>query len=325
MRRLVLLAVLSFAAGCLDAPETGNAPPTPPLDDSPVTFEALHFVTDAGDITAILFPEETPATAEFIKKLVTSGYYDGREFNRVIPGFVVQEVDRAGGATDQTETVALEGETSVYFSAGAFGIARNEDPDSGGSEFFIMDFAHSHLYRNYTAFAQVIEGLDVVHAIARVQTIATGPASSPPVSPPVAPPVGVHDRIAIQPVKITKATVTEVTLPAAIARHYPLVVGERTVVETTRYTPEWPADLRAGAASELTWYVYTPADDPPPALGDAKAHVTGPTVDADYPLTPDVADGRILHWTWTPTMPGEHNVSLRIGGKDVAVNVVTVA
>lgn len=286
-----------------------------------MTFEALRFETDLGTFTAILFPEAAPETVAFYKRLVESGYYDGREFNRVIPGFVVQEVDRAGGATDQTETVTLEAGTSVHFSMGAIGVARSEDPESGGSEFFVMDFAHSHLYGNYTAFAQVVEGLEVVHAIARVQTVATGPASTLPLPAPVA----VHDRVAVKPAKIATASVVEVVLPADVAAQYPRVVGNRTVVDTTRYTPEWPADLRAGRAAAMTWFVYTPPDAAVPDLSGALARVVGPDgATLDAPFVPDAADPRILHWSWVPALAGTHTLALVVGGNVVAENTVDV-
>ena len=75
----------------------------------------------ALSFTAILYENETPATSAFITKLVQAKYYDGRQFGRVIPGFVIQEVDRTGGTTDQKEHVKLESGTDVLFSAGALG------------------------------------------------------------------------------------------------------------------------------------------------------------------------------------------------------------
>lgn len=323
--RALLLALAVVAAGCLSEPpaQPGGADDADaPLPD--VTYDALRLETDKGAIVAILYVQDAPQTVEFIERLVGEGYYDGREFNRVIPGFVIQEVDRLGGATDQTETIPLEADTRVHFSMGAFGIARNADPDSGGSEFFVMDFAHAHLYRNYTAFAQVVEGMDVVHAIARVPTVATGPASQAPLPPPV----GVHDRVAVQPPKILKATITQVTLPGREAAQYPRIVGERTVVEDppTRYTPEWPADLRRGGAAQMTWFVYTAPESGAPALADAKARVVAPDGTAtEAAFTPDPADARILHWTWTPAQSGNHTLELLRGGEAVARAAAPVA
>lgn len=322
---VLVLLILPSLAGCTDLLEAmGGGGGRPPR----VQYEAVQFETSLGAFTAILYPDAAPETVAFFKRLVGEGYYDGREFNRIIPGFVIQEVDRAGGATDEPERVPLEAETNVHFSMGAFGIARDVDPNSGGSEFFVMDFAHSHLYRNFTAFAQVVHGMEVIHAIARVDAINTreGPLGQLPGSP-VPLPVGVHDRIAVQPAVIQKAVVTTTELPRDVAAQFPRVVGERTVVESppTRYTPEWPANLAVGNLSALTWYVYTPADEPPPDLRSAIAVVERP----DGPplrIAPlaDPADVRILHWTWTPSAPGAHAIALEIGGTIVARNALDV-
>lgn len=317
---LVLTLALPALAGCAAVEGLVDAPAAP----ANVTFEAARFDTTLGAFTIIFYPEAAPATVEFMKGLIDRGYYDGREFNRVIPGFVIQEVDRAGGATDQSETVPLEAGTNAFFSMGALGVARDVDPNSGGSEFFVMDFAHSHLYGNYTVFAQVIEGMDVVHGIARVDAISTrqGPAATVLAQLPV------HDRIAVQPAAITTATLLTVSLPADVAAQFPRVVGERTVVDEppTRYTPEWPADLAPGRAAAMTWFVYTSADEPPPDLRTATAVVTTPSGgNATIPTVADPADVRIRHWPWTPGESGVHRIALHVDGELVAENDVTVA
>lgn len=321
---LLLALALPAAAGCtaIEAILDGDQQPRP------VTYPAIEFATSLGTFTAILFPEDAPESVAFIQELVAEGYYDGREFNRIIPGFVIQEVDRFGGATDQTRTVRLENSTRVHFSMGALGIARGEDVNSGGSEFFVMDFAHAHLYGNYTAFGQVITGMDVVHDIARVDAASTSPVTGPLGSLPLPPaPVGLHDRIAIVPASITTAKNVEVALPYASAVQFPRIVGERTVVDEppTRYTPEWPRNLGVGNASAMTWYVYTAADGEMPDLSGALARITTPSgATLDARLTPDPIDGRILHWTWTPTEAGPHTLALHIDEKEVATATANV-
>lgn len=311
MLRPVLFVSLLLMAGCL-APAATQAE----VGD-PVTFEAARFETDHGVFVAVLFPDQTPDTVGFFKRLVSSGYYDGREFNRVIPGFVIQEVDRVGGATDQTGRVKAEFGTDVMFSAGALGIARDEAPDSGGSEFFVMDFAHSHLYGNYTAFAQVVEGLEVVHAIARVPTVQTPGAFVPGV------PVGVHDRVAVEPPTILSARLVSVTLPASVASGLPLMVGETTRAEGVRYTLEWPRDLAAAGTVGLTWYVYT-AGEAPAGIESFRVVVDGPGGQAEVPTTGDPADARIRHFAWPAlATPGEYGVSLVRGQTVLATTNVT--
>ena len=109
-----LLVCLLALPGCMSPGGTGS-----PEEAPPVTFEAIRFETEEGAFTAILFPDEHPNTTAFMHKLVENKYYEGREFGRVIPGFVIQEVDRTGGTTDQKETIPLEAGTPVQFSAGA--------------------------------------------------------------------------------------------------------------------------------------------------------------------------------------------------------------
>jgi cyclophilin family peptidyl-prolyl cis-trans isomerase len=311
------LAVLALA-GCL------TTPPAP----AAVHFPGLRIETSLGDVTAIVFQNETPATAAFIDQLVDAHYYDGRSFGRVIPGFVIQEVDRTGGTTDQKEHVKLEAPRNVSFSAGAFGIARDADPDSGGSEFFLMDFATSSLYGNYTAFAQVVSGLDVVHAIARVPAQRTGPVSQVVGSPPGSPVYfGVHDRVPLQPVVMTRITRVDVALPPEEAARYPLRVGPSVTTDAMRATLEWPADARAGRATTLTWYVAARGSDatgtqdpPPPDLAKALVTVDG------TPL-PTTADDRwvgIVTAPWTPPHAGTFAVRLANASGELATVNVTV-
>lgn len=321
--RLALPIAIALV-GCL-SPTPGEPEP------APVAFPAIRFETELGPVTAIAFCNETPRTCAFMETLVRDGYYDGRGFGRVIPGFVIQEVDRTGGTTDQPERVAAEFGTRVRFSAGALGIARDADPDSGGSEFFVMDFAYGPLYGNYTAFAQVVDGLDVVRAIARVPAVRTGPASSVVGSPPGSPvSFGVHDRVPVDPVAITRAEWTALELPAADAARYPLQVGDTTRTDAYRATLEWPRDLRAGRASELVWYV-APRDaspqgqvqDPPPVdLAGATIRIEGASAAT---LTPaeDALRG-ILRASWTPTAAGDHRVWLTRNGEDLALANLTV-
>ncbi|GEM_PF-1829800 len=335
MRPVALLVLLALILpGCATSPGQSAAP---------VTFQAIRFevqvdATRLGTFTAILFPNETPATYAFMRNLTTQGYYDGREFTRIIPGFVVQQVDRTGGTTDTKETIPLEAGRNVTFSAGAFGIARGDLPDSGGPEFFIMDFANTSaaLYGNYTAWGQVVDGMDVVHAIARVPSVrnpACGNAATAGVACFLGAPVNgtpsTFDEEAVVPPKITTARMTTVSLPASVAARYPLQAGPPQVRDNLRMTLEWPHDLRAGAASPITWYVWnrpgTGANDPPaPDLSKAYALAQGPASNQTLQPKPDAADGRILHFTWTPPAPGSYHVSLRNESAEMAAVDVVV-
>lgn len=333
MRLVWIVPLLVILPGCLDPATPGDG--AGGGDAGPVTFEALRFETEMGTFTAILFPDDHPETTAFMKRLATEGYYDGRAFGRVIPTFVIQEVDRTGGTTDQPDRVRLEAPTSVAFSAGAIGIARDADPNSGGSEFFVMDFAVSPLYANYTAWAQVVEGMDVVHAIARVPAVNTGPAplvASPPGSPVY---FGVHDRVPVDPVQMTKVSVVEIELPADVAARYPLRVGESYRGDTVRATLEWPANLDAGAPSALTWYAASRQARDPPVFGEpAPVEFEGSVVRVlnastgealeTIPTSQDAAAPGKLAFSWTPPTRGAYVIHLEKGGTLLALSNVTV-
>lgn len=123
-----------------------------------------------------LYPETAPITVENFIKLVRDGFYDGLTFHRVIPGFMIQ-----GGCPNGTGTggpgwhikgeFASNGvENPLKHTRGVISMARAMDPDSAGSQFFIMHQDAPHLDGQYAAFGKVVEGMDVVDEIASVQT-----------------------------------------------------------------------------------------------------------------------------------------------------------
>ncbi len=123
-----------------------------------------------------LYPETAPITVENFIKLVKDGFYDGLTFHRVISGFMIQ-----GGCPNGTGTGGpgwhIKGEFAsngvdnpVKHTRGVISMARAMDPDSAGSQFFIMHQDAPHLDGQYAAFGKVVEGMDVVDEIASVQT-----------------------------------------------------------------------------------------------------------------------------------------------------------
>lgn len=123
-----------------------------------------------------LYPDTAPITVENFIKLVRDGFYDGLTFHRVIPGFMIQ-----GGCPNGTGTggpgwhikgeFASNGvENPLKHTRGVISMARAMDPDSAGSQFFIMHQNAPHLDGQYAAFGKVVEGMDVVDEIASVQT-----------------------------------------------------------------------------------------------------------------------------------------------------------
>lgn len=130
-----------------------------------------------GDkIKAELYPEVAPNTVNNFISLAKSGYYDGKIFHRVIKGFMLQ-----GGCPHGTGIggpgYCIKGEFSkngfqndLAHTEGVLSMARTQDPNSAGSQFFIMHKEAPYLNGEYAAFGQVIEGMDVVNKIAEVRT-----------------------------------------------------------------------------------------------------------------------------------------------------------
>ena len=130
-----------------------------------------------GDvIKAELYPQIAPNTVHNFISLVQKGFYDGLIFHRVINGFMIQ-----GGCPEGTGTggpgYTIKGEfarngvpNSLAHTEGVLSMARAMDPDSAGSQFFIMHKAAPHLDGSYAAFGKVIEGMDAVNKIAESET-----------------------------------------------------------------------------------------------------------------------------------------------------------
>lgn len=128
-------------------------------------------------IIAELYPDKAPNTVNNFIDLVKSGFYNGIIFHRVIKGFMIQGGDPAGvgtggpGYTIKGE-FALNGfkQNDLKHTRGVLSMARAMNPNSAGSQFFIMHQNAAHLDGQYAAFGKVIEGMDVVDGIAEVKT-----------------------------------------------------------------------------------------------------------------------------------------------------------
>ena len=128
------------------------------------------------EIKLELYPDKAPITVENFEKLVGEGFYDGLTFHRVISGFMIQ-----GGCPQGTGTGGpgyhIKGEFSangvpndIKHVRGVISMARAMDPDSAGSQFFIMHKDAPHLDGQYAAFGKVVEGIEAVDEIAAVET-----------------------------------------------------------------------------------------------------------------------------------------------------------
>lgn len=133
-------------------------------------------IKDGGDIRCELYPDIAPASVENFIKLASQGFYNGLTFHRVIPGFMIQGGCPKGDGTGGPG-YTIKGEFSrngfandLRHTRGVLSMARAMDPDSAGSQFFIMHEDAPHLDGSYAAFGKVISGIEEVDRIASVKT-----------------------------------------------------------------------------------------------------------------------------------------------------------
>ncbi|MDE7366550.1 MAG: peptidylprolyl isomerase [Lachnospiraceae bacterium] len=142
-----------------------------------MTNPIVTITMENGDIMkAELYPDIAPVSVNNFISLIQKGYYDGLIFHRVIRGFMIQ-----GGCPDGNGTggpgysikgeFAMNGvENDLKHTEGVLSMARAMDPNSAGSQFFIMHKTSPHLDGSYAAFGKIIEGMEVVNKIAEVST-----------------------------------------------------------------------------------------------------------------------------------------------------------
>jgi peptidyl-prolyl cis-trans isomerase B (cyclophilin B) len=142
-------------------------------DLKPEQMEKLTAVieTSQGTIKFKFFPREAPGHCNNFIKLAQQGFYNGLIFHRVIEGFMIQ-----GGCPQGSGTGGPGWQIKAEFNEhphvdGTVSMARSNDPDSAGSQFFICHGTQKFLDGKYTAFGQVSEGLEVVHTIAATKTV----------------------------------------------------------------------------------------------------------------------------------------------------------
>ncbi len=131
---------------------------------------------DGGVMKAELYPEIAPETVKNFVELASKGFYNGLIFHRVIPNFMIQGGDPQGtgmggpGYTIKGEFTANGFRNDLKHTRGVLSMARAMDPNSAGSQFFIMHEDSPHLDGQYAAFGKLIEGIEVVDKIASVKT-----------------------------------------------------------------------------------------------------------------------------------------------------------
>ena len=134
--------------------------------------------TNFGDIKVEFYPEDAPKTVENFRRLAETGFYDGLIFHRIVPGFVIQGGDpntrnvnnkSKWGTGGPGWNIKAEFNQNNH-SRGALSMARSQNPDSAGSQFFIVLKDSNFLDGQYTVFGRVISGMEIVDKIASLKT-----------------------------------------------------------------------------------------------------------------------------------------------------------
>jgi cyclophilin family peptidyl-prolyl cis-trans isomerase len=163
-RRLLLFLVVSILAVAV----TAGAQPAAQPKGAVITLEK------GGEIALEFFPADAPKTVENFVKLASQGFYDGTTFHRVVPGFVAQggdplskklpPGDRQIGTGGPGYSIKAEFNKQKH-DRGVLAMARSQDPDSAGSQFYITLGAAHFLDGQYTVFGRVTSGMNVVDGI----------------------------------------------------------------------------------------------------------------------------------------------------------------
>jgi len=192
MKVLTLLPLVAILVGCSaadtsnsgtiasdgtlkDSYSTADAPPveTPKFEAPKAGEDVAVITTKFGNIVFKFRPDLAPKHVENFKTLANKGFYNKTIFHRVIPGFMIQGGDpntkdpskvATYGAGDPGYKIKAEF-NSLDHKRGVVSMARSNDPDSAGSQFFIVTSDHPDLNNKYTAFGEVLSGLDVADKI----------------------------------------------------------------------------------------------------------------------------------------------------------------
>jgi cyclophilin family peptidyl-prolyl cis-trans isomerase len=160
---VLLLGCLSLSTGVMSAADK-KAPATDAKKTSNLPVVTIE-LKNGGIIKYEMYADTAPKTVARMTELIQKGFYDGLNFHRVEPGFVVQGGDPAGNGTGGTGVKLPAEFNERKHLTGTVAMARSQDPNSADCQFYICLGAAPFLDRNYTVFGQVIEGMDVVKKI----------------------------------------------------------------------------------------------------------------------------------------------------------------
>jgi len=149
-----------------DPPKAGGTI-APTANQKGITVKQTAVITldKGGEIRLEFYPEDAPKTVENFVTLAKKGFYNGLNFHRVVPDFVVQGgCPKGNGTGGPGYTVKAEFNKQKHLR-GAVAMARSQDPDSAGSQFYICYGPTPHLDGQYTVFGQVVSGMEHVDRI----------------------------------------------------------------------------------------------------------------------------------------------------------------
>lgn len=169
---MAMLLLILTACGNKDQEQSADKP-VKKVDKNPIVTITME---NDKQIKVELYPEVAPNTVANFISLINDKFYDGLIFHRVIPEFMIQGGDPDGNGTGgpgysiKGEFSSNGFENSLKHERGVISMARSQQPDSGGSQFFIMVADYPSLDGEYAAFGKVTEGMDVVDEIVSVET-----------------------------------------------------------------------------------------------------------------------------------------------------------
>jgi peptidyl-prolyl cis-trans isomerase B (cyclophilin B) len=168
---MVVIGVFSVVAGSFSLGATRAAAAEPANADSKSPHVLVK--TKFGEMEIVLFPDLAPKHVESFLKLAKSGFYNGTIFHRIIPGFMIQGGDPLTKDPANRSRYGTGGPgynlpaefNKVAHEKGILSAARTADPNSAGSQFFIMVDKAPHLDGQYTVFGEIVKGLEVADTI----------------------------------------------------------------------------------------------------------------------------------------------------------------
>jgi peptidylprolyl isomerase len=166
----IALGVFTMIASATQA----NTPAQVDLDNM------LYLDLKDGRVTIKMFPDKAPAHVARIKELTREGYYNGKKWHRVIDGFMAQTGSPKGDGMGGSSKPDLKAEfNDVMHVRGIVSMARSMSPNSANAQFFIMLKANNGLDGQYTAWGQVVDGMEHVDAIKKGDEYDNGTVTDP--------------------------------------------------------------------------------------------------------------------------------------------------